>query len=221
MTLRKYSMVFLTVVLMIVAAVTVSLLLTGPASQSLLVKMAPWLIARSAGVTAYLLLTVLVIVGFILASVPNKDNWRLSKYMLPFHRMLSLFLAAFLTLHVLAIALDSYVKVGILGVLIPGLSVYRTLSVAIGTLAFYGVIVTGLTAKYTRLLPSGKWLMVHRVAFITFIFAFLHSVWTGTDTQSLHLMYDVTAALVLVAAFIRYAFLPRTRGLGNDERQVQ
>ncbi len=219
--MRKYSMAFLAVVLLIVAAVTVSSILTGPASQSVMVKMAPWLIARSAGVTAYLLLTVLVVVGFILASIPNKENWRLSKYMLPFHRMLSLFLAAFLTLHVVAIALDSYVKVGILGVLIPGLSSYRTLPVAIGTLAFYGVIVTGLTAKYTRLLPVGKWLTVHRVAFFTFIFAFLHSVWTGTDTLNLHLMYDITAAIVLVAAFVRYAFVPRTRSLANYDRQAQ
>lgn len=219
--MRKYSVIVLTFVLVVVAAVTMSLILTGPVSQSVMIKMAPWLIARSAGVTAYLLLTALVVVGFVLASVPNKENWRMHKFILPFHRMLSLFLGAFLALHIVTIALDSYVKIGLLGVLVPGLSGYRTLPVAIGSLAFYAVIISGLTAKFTRLLPAGKWLTIHRVAFITYLLAFLHSVWTGTDTPNLHLMYDVSAVMVLVAAFVRYAFVSRTRTFREYDNHIQ
>ncbi len=214
--MRKLGVPFVTLILLIVAAVTVSALLANPANQSEMIKMAPWLIARSAGVTAYILLTLLVVVGFVLASVPNKEHWRITKFVLPLHRQLSLFLGVFLVLHVLAIALDAYVKVGLVGAFLPGLSNYRTLPVAIGTLAFYGVVATGFTARFTRVLPPGKWLTIHRVAFATFVFAFFHSVWTGTDTPSLQLMYDGTAGLVLIAAFVRYAF---TKGVWRESNQ--
>ncbi len=181
-------------------------------------RMAPWLLARAGGITAYLLLTALVVVGMVLSSVPNRENWRMSKVLLPFHRFLSLFLLAFLALHVAAICLDSYAKVGVMGAFVPLMSSYRTIPVALGTLSFYALLLLAVTARFTRLLPTGRWLTIHRFALITFTLSFLHGVLTGTDSPLLTTMYDGSVITVLLTLFIRYAFLSR-RNSDVVERQ--
>ena len=62
------------------------------------------------------------------------------------------------------IVLDPYAGVGLGGALVPGLSEYRSAPVALGTLALYAFLITTLTARYTKLLPPGVWLTLHRVA---------------------------------------------------------
>lgn len=218
--MRSNNMFLLMLSLLVAGAVTLAELLTTPTSSVNFLKMAPWLIARSAGVTAFLLLTVLVVAGFLMASVPNKSTWRISKLLLPFHRLLSLFLVAFLALHVIAIAMDPYVNIGFIGAFLPWRVGYRTLAVSLGSIALYAVIFTGLTARFAWLMPAGRWLTVHRVAFVTYIFAFFHSVLTGSDTPVLHLMYDISAVTVLFAALVRYAFVAKSRVVRELERDV-
>ena len=46
---------------------------------------------------------------------------------------------------------------------------YRPVAVGLGTVALYALIFTAATAKWTRLLPSGWWLKVHRFAAVTFL----------------------------------------------------
>lgn len=181
-------------------------------------RMTPWLLARAGGVASYVLLLTLVLVGMLLASVPNKESWRFSKFFLPFHRLLSLFLIAFLILHILSIVLDIYVKVGWLGAFIPLFSIYRPIPVALGTVALYAILLLAVTARFPRLLPSGRWLTVHRVALATFWLAFLHGVLTGTDSPQLSLLYDGSAVAVCLLALIRYAIVSAKKQLrsGNS-----
>ena len=38
--------------------------------------------------------------------------------------------------------------------------------VALGTMALYAFLVTAITARYTKLLPAGLWLTIHRLALV-------------------------------------------------------
>ncbi|KUO96815.1 ferric reductase-like transmembrane domain-containing protein [Ferroacidibacillus organovorans] len=174
-------------------------------------RMTPWLLARAAGITAYVLMTVLVIFGLILSSVPNKEALKGTKYLLPIHRLMSLFLIYFLVIHVVSLLLDAYAHVNLMGAFIPFTAGYRPLYVGIGTLALYATIFMAGTARFTRILPRGKWLTVHRVALVTWILSFLHGVMAGSDSRALTMLYQGSLLAIVAMVILRYVFVSNRR----------
>jgi hypothetical protein len=76
--------------------------------------------------------------------------------------------------------------------------------VALGTIALYALLVTGLTARYTRLLPAGAWLAIHRTSIGVFALSWMHGALAGTDTSDYGWLYGLTGTTVLAAAAYRY-----------------
>ncbi|PWI58392.1 hypothetical protein [Sulfoacidibacillus thermotolerans] len=210
---------WLTLVLAVLVGITALTIFTASLQVPLIIQMAPWLIARGTGVTAYLLLTWLVVVGMVLASAPNRERWRKSAWLFPLHRVLAVFLLAFVVLHISSILLDRYAHIGLLGAFVPGFAGYRPLPVLLGTISLYLMIVVGVTARFPRILPSGKWLTIHRLSLITFVLVFFHGIFTGSDTPELQMMYELSGGLVLVAAFLRYAFVRRRFQVTRQKQQ--
>ena len=163
-----------------------------------------WLAARASGIVCYLLLTGQIVLGLVLSHPTNQTTWKLSKRLFPWHENLWVFVLAFLAAHIVSLILDPYAGVGVAGTFIPGLSSYRSSPVALGTLAMYALIVTGLTARYTKLLPPGFWLKIHRVSIVVFILGWLHGMLAGTDAMALRLVFLWTGLAVLAAAAYRY-----------------
>ena len=106
--------------------------------------------------------------------------------------------------HVVGIVLDPYADVGLVGSLVPGASSFRPLPIALGSLALYALLITGLTARYMKLLPTGWWLKIHRVSLVVFILAWAHGMLAGTDSDALRAMYVVSGAVIVWAAAYRY-----------------
>ncbi|HYL41415.1 MAG TPA: hypothetical protein VET90_08910 [Candidatus Binatus sp.] len=177
-----------------------------PASSDHQAQLRGWLAARATGFVDLILLTFQVVVGLILSHPTNKSTWRLSRLVFPWHEHAWVFTIAFGTVHVVAIIADQFANVGLLGTFVPGLSQYRTLPVALGTLAMYALLITGLTARVTRLLPSGWWLKLHRLSLGVLVLAWAHGILAGTDTWSAAawVIYGGTLAAVLAAATYRY-----------------
>jgi len=170
-----------------------------PATSERQAELRIWLAARAAGIAAFLLLTFQIAAGLVLSHPTNKSTWKLSKRIFPWHEHLWVFVFAFLLIHVVSLVLDPYAGVGVGGALIPGLSSYRSSPVALGTLATYAFLVTALSARYTRILPSGAWLSIHRIALLVWVLAWLHGILAGTDAEALRAMY-VSSGLAIVAA---------------------
>ena len=175
-----------------------------PATSAYQAQMRIWLAARATGMTAYLALTVLVALGLILSHPVNQSTWKLSKRLFPWHENLFVFVVAFLAAHIVAIILDPYANVGIAGSFLPGLSSYRSVPVALGSLALYALLLTGLTARYTKRLPAGWWLKIHRLSLGVFLLAWAHGMLAGTDSDAFRAMYVVTGLGVILAAAYRY-----------------
>lgn len=182
-----------------------------PATSEHQAQMRIWLAARAAGITAYLLLTVQVVLGLMLSHPTNQTTWRLGRRLFPWHENAWIFVLAFLGAHVVAIVVDPLAGVGIGGAIVPGLSSYRSSAVALGSLSLYALLVTGMTARYTRRLPNGVWLKIHRLALVVFVMGWLHGVLAGTDTGGLLPVYLVTGAAVAAAAAWRYWVVRRSR----------
>ena len=98
-------------------------------------RMAPWIIARSAGVTSYLLLVCLVLLGIGL-SHPWRSRVRRpsAASRIRLHIALSLFTFGFTVLHIVVLATDRYAGVGWWGAFVPMGASYRPLPVTFGIL---------------------------------------------------------------------------------------
>lgn len=181
-----------------------------PATSAYQAQMRAWMAARATGIVALLLLTLLIALGIVL-SHPEQSRWKQSKRVFPWHESLWVFTVAFLAVHVVSLVLDEYADVGLLGALIPGLSDYRSVPVALGVIAMYALLVTVLTARFTSLLPAGAWLKLHRFSAGVLVLAWGHGVLAGTDSVALRPLYWGIAIVVIGAAAYRY-WIIRARG---------
>jgi len=175
-----------------------------PATSDRQAELRFWMAARATGIVAFLLLTLQIVLGLVLSHPTNRSTWNLSKRIFPWHDHLWVFVMAFLAAHIVSLVIDPKSGVSLGAVVIPGLSEYRSSPVAIGTFALYAFLVTAITARWTKLLPRGAWLALHRLALLIFVMAWMHGVLAGTDTMALGPMYVAAGLLVTFAGAYRY-----------------
>lgn len=174
-----------------------------PATSEYQAQTRIWLAARATGIVGLVLLAAEVLMG-ILMSHPRQPQWKTSKTIFPWHESLWVFVFAFLAIHVVSLVVDEYAGVGIGGALVPGLSEYRSAPVAIGVIGLYALVLTVVTARFTKLLPSGWWLRLHRFSAVVLALAWVHGVLAGTDTDALRPLYWLVALSVLAGVTYRY-----------------
>ena len=175
-----------------------------PATTDRQAELRFWMAARATGIVAFLLLTLQIVLGLVLSHPTNRSTWNLSKRIFPWHDHLWVFVMAFLVAHIVSLVIDPKSGVSLGAVVIPGLAEYRSSPVAIGTFALYAFLVTAITARWTKLLPRGAWLALHRLALLIFVMAWMHGVLAGTDTTALGPMYIGAGLLVTFAGAYRY-----------------
>jgi succinate dehydrogenase hydrophobic anchor subunit len=189
-----------------------------PATTDRQAELRFWLAARATGVVTLLLLTAQIVFGLVLSHPHNKTTWKLSKRIFPWHDHIWVFVMAFLVAHVVSLIVDPKAGVDATGAFIPGLSQYRSAPVALGTLAMYAFIVTAVTARWTKLLPNGMWLKLHRFSLAIFAFSWLHGILAGTDSPALEGAYIAMAAAVTAAGAYRYWAAKRDRPTFSTSR---
>jgi methionine sulfoxide reductase heme-binding subunit len=191
-----------TLIAIATTAVLLALAVTNvvlPADTARLTDARGWLAARATGVTAYLLLAAQVAAGLVMSHPTNVATWKQSKRLFPWHEHLAVFAISFLVIHVVLISIDRYANVGVVGAIVPGLSSYRPPAVAVGTVALYSLLVTSASARWTKLLPRGAWLKIHRFSAVAFGLAWAHALLAGTDGAALLPLATGLPILALVA----------------------
>lgn len=167
---------------------------------------APWIVGRAAGLTAYLLIVLLVTTGLVL-SHPGRSRLRrpAPATRIRLHVSLAVFTLALTVLHVVVLATDRYAGVGWRGTFVPMGSSYRPVPVTLGVIAMYAGLLAGLTAGLSgHRVVARVWWPVHKVAVVTMVLVWGHGVLAGIDTPSLLWLYLVTGAAVLCLAVWRY-----------------
>lgn len=170
--------------------------------EPVLARQGSWLVARAGGATAFALLTLLTLLGLAMSHPGWKGNWLASA--LVWHRALAVVSVAFVVAHVSAIALDPYVAIGWKGALIPGLSRWRPGAVDLGLFSLYWMGVVTLSAWLSRPLGRLRWLHLHRLAWLSWVGAWFHGLWAGTDSRIWTAGYVLAGAAVLVTALARF-----------------
>jgi hypothetical protein len=195
------------VTLGVAASAAVSAWLVGVGVQRIVGdRNAPWILGRAAGVTSYLLLVVLVSMGLLL-SHPWRTRWSRpsTATRIRVHVSLAVFTLAFVVLHVVVLATDSYAGVGWRGTFVPMGATYRPLPVTLGVIGLYAGVLAGLTAALAGRLPLRVWWPVHKVAALSLVLVWLHGVQAGSDSALLSWVYIGTGLAVALLALSRYA----------------
>lgn len=183
------------------------------------IDMPKWVLARASGISSYLLMLLVTLVGLIL-SHPHRAQWKWPSVVtrLRLHVSLAMFTITFTILHLVVLALDEYAKVGWLGALIPMQSEYRTVPVTLGVIAFWSTVTAAVTAGLSGRFPAGKlWWPIHKVALAAFLMAWTHGVLAGSDTAGLLPLYMVTGGLLLLTALWRYLSV----GIDGQKRLIR
>jgi sulfoxide reductase heme-binding subunit YedZ len=172
-----------------------------------------WYAARAAGVTAYVLLSAVVLLGLTTAGRRQFVRW--PRFAIEdVHRVGGMLVGCFVVLHVATVALDAYLPFPLTSLLVPGLSSYRTLWVAFGIVAAELLLALAFTNRYrNRLLSYRFWRRAHYVNFAVWLAATLHGLGTGTDRGSAWLLSIYTLSAASVGGAIGLRFL-RLRALG-------
>jgi len=190
-------------------AIVAGALVARAAAPTLHSRYFPWITGRALGIASYLSLTALVLLG-----VWMRHPWRFTARVLRgesrirAHAVLGVATVVLVAGHLVALAADRYAGVGWWGALVPGMSHYRTLPVALGVVALLAVVLVGASAGLAGRRGTGHWLAVHRFSAATFAVVWLHGLFAGTDARALRPVYVATGVAVLAAVTTRYAARP-------------
>ena len=169
-------------------------------------RMAPWMIARATGISAYLLLVLLVVLGLLLS---HPSRTRIARpnpaTRIRLHIVLAALTLALTIAHIVVLATDRFAGVGWRGASLPMQSAYRPVAVTLGVLGAWAGLVVGSTALLAGHLPQRLWWRVHKVAIVALLLVWLHGVLAGGDTPMLRWLYLSTGGLIAVVALSRYA----------------
>ena len=163
-----------------------------------------WLLARSAGIGAYLALYLSVAWGLL--STTSLVTSRISKRSsIAFHGTVASAGLALLALHLAGLLLDTYVPFDPLDVLVPFRATYRPFATALGIAAMYGTVVVLATSWARKPLRPTLWRAIHLLAVPMFALSLLHGILAGSDSArvGMTILYWTTGASVLFLVIVR------------------
>jgi methionine sulfoxide reductase heme-binding subunit len=164
-----------------------------------------WYAARASGVAAYVVLSVVVSLGLALGGKAQNRRWpRFSVEEV--HRFGGLLVGSLIGIHVLTIAMDSFLPFSLIQLLIPFTASYRPIWTGLGIAAAELLLALAVTNHYRRRLPYRFWRTAHYLNFAIWTLASLHGLMSGTDRGAvwLAIIYGVSVASVVMLLFWRF-----------------
>ncbi|MBE3558354.1 MAG: ferric reductase-like transmembrane domain-containing protein [Ktedonobacteraceae bacterium] len=174
-------------------------------------QMVTWDVARAGGLLAYVLLTVSVALGLALSmQLQSPSKWpRLINSEL--HNFLTLLALVFTVIHVLAVWIDPFTQFGLNEILIPLVSHYRPLWMALGIVALYLGIAVGISTLLRSTIGYTWWRRLHLLTLLAFGMVTVHGIATGSDTKTWWGLAIYVASVALVGGLlIRRLLVPAT-----------
>jgi len=163
-----------------------------------------WSLVRASGFVATGLLVTSMVVGIMSSTKAAKQQLHAAD-LFQIHRTTGYLTLLAIAVHTLGLLADSYINFSLSDVLIPGISSYRPVAVAVGIVAAYLAIIVTFSFDLKRWLGTRAWRMLHMLNYPLLAMAIYHGVVAGTDTGSIgaQLFYYGSGFLVLAATIFR------------------
>jgi sulfoxide reductase heme-binding subunit YedZ len=173
---------------------------------------AAWYAARAGGVVAYVLLTTVVLLGLQMSSRRQLQLWpRIA--IEDVHRFAAFAAGSFVVVHIVAIAIDSYLPFSFQSLVVPFISKYRPTWVGFGIVAAELMLAVAIANRLRgRILSYAAWRRTHYATFAVWAAAAVHGVASGTDRNSAWLVaLEVVGVGAVVGMTVWRIVQPRIR----------
>jgi methionine sulfoxide reductase heme-binding subunit len=142
-----------------------------------------WYAARAAGITAYLLLSGVVLLGLTMAAKKTFSLW--PRFTVEdVHRFGGLLVGTFVAIHVVTVAIDAWLPFSAQSLVVPFISRYRPIWVGLGIASAELLLALAVTNHYRRRLPYTFWRRAHYLNFAVWGAATAHGLGSGTDRSA-------------------------------------
>ena len=165
-----------------------------------------WYATRASGIAAYVILSLVVCIGISMGGKVQSKRWpRFSVE--DIHRFGGLLVGALVGIHVVTIAVDSFLPFSVVNLIVPFTSSYRPLWTGLGIAAAELLLALAITNHYRKRLPYSFWRKAHYANFAVWTLASLHGVMSGTDRGVwwLAIIYGLAIASVVTLLVWRFA----------------
>lgn len=170
-----------------------------------------WLVARSAGLVAFGILTLSTWLGLGMSTrlLGPKFQGRL----LAWHRTLAWTGLGMIGLHVGALLFDPVMHFGPSAVLIPFAAPWRPAAVAAGVVAGWLTLMLAVSFRMRKHIGQRGWRRLHYASFAAFLLALGHALAAGTDLAGVGgpILAVIAAGPVLWLSLVRILTPPRRR----------
>ena len=168
-----------------------------------------WYVTRAAATSAYITLSVTVIIGLFrsLARVSRLRNTRALWLLDELHPYLAVLTLALVVFHLLSLVFDPLIPFSLFNLLLPFDQPYRPLPVDLGVLALYGLVAVWLSSWVKRRIAYASWRTLHYTSFAAFVLVTIHGILAGSDSGEpwMRVLYlgvsGVVALLILARIF--------------------
>jgi sulfoxide reductase heme-binding subunit YedZ len=159
-----------------------------------------WYLGRGTGVSALVLLTLVLVLGIVVRS--GRSISGLPRYAVAaIHRTSSLTAVGLVVVHVVTLLFDPFAQLRLVDLVLPFVASFRPIWMGLGTLATELIVLLVASSLLRAHLRRRTWRLVHWTAYLSWPFAVAHSVGSGTDGGSTWLLAVVGAcALAVVCA---------------------
>jgi sulfoxide reductase heme-binding subunit YedZ len=167
-----------------------------------------WVTSRAAGIAALLLSSVSVCAGLMMAGRrPGAFRRERKSDLRVVHEALSLATLGAIAVHGLALVGDGYLHPSLADISIPFVSGYRTFWTTIGLVAFWTLLVLGLSYYVRARIGVQRWRRLHRFAALAWILGVAHSLGEGTDAGQTWFLVMTAIAGLPALALLAYSHL--------------
>lgn len=167
-----------------------------------------WQSIRFLGIVSYLLLAAGIGFGILYSFPGLRPNTKVNLYDLHTFTTNTGMILGFL--HGVITVIDPFMPFGWSEVLIPFTAQHSPFLNGLGTLAAYGLLILIFTSDFRHKLSKKVWRAIHLLSYPTFIMAFIHGYFLGTDTSipGIHWMYILSLGAILFLTVIRFLNQP-------------
>ena len=166
-----------------------------------------WDIARVGGFTAYGLTLASVVIGLVLSMKVKSP--RFPRFVTnELHRFVTLLAVVFMVVHGIAVALDPFIKLGPIELLVPFASHYRPVWMALGITGGYLLLAVYLSERIRSRIGYSWWRRLHTLAFVAYLFATIHGLGTGTDSRTAWAIALYAGGALAVGGLLVYRLWP-------------
>jgi sulfoxide reductase heme-binding subunit YedZ len=147
------------------------------------VSEALWYAGRGFGVSALVLLSLVMVLGILTRSgrpLPGLPRFAVAAL----HRTTSLTAVAFVALHIITLSLDPYAQLHLVDTVVPFLGSFKPMWQGLGTVAVDLVVLLVGSSLLRHRLGLRAWRLLHWTAYLFWPLTILHAFGNGTDGHS-------------------------------------